>query len=104
MATEQNSHAPVLAFRGVTLSFDPGRPVLTGVDWQVGQGERWVVLGANGSGKTSLLPPAGPPRPPPPGRPPPRPRPRRRGGARRPPRRAGRRPAGPGHRAGHPPH
>src|ERR1044072_1502671 len=62
---EQNLHAPVLAFRGVTLSFasvpDPShpgrpvRPVLAGVDWAVGPGERWVVLGANGSGKTSLL-------------------------------------------------
>ena len=38
MATQQNSHAPVLAFRGVTLSFDPGRPVLAGVDWEVGPG------------------------------------------------------------------
>src|SRR2546423_13788020 len=46
---------PVLAFRGVTLCFDPGQPVLAGVDWSVGPGERWVVLGANGSGKTSLL-------------------------------------------------
>jgi len=55
MATPFDSDAPVLAFRGVTLSFDPGRPVLTGVDWEVGPGERWVVLGANGSGKTSLL-------------------------------------------------
>jgi prolyl oligopeptidase len=55
MGTEQNPHAPVLVFRGVTLSFDPGRPVLAGVDWAVGPGERWVVLGANGSGKTSLL-------------------------------------------------
>src|SRR5918996_2965655 len=55
MAMQPNPHAPVLAFRGVTLSFDPGRPVLTGVDWEVGPGERWVVLGANGSGKTSLL-------------------------------------------------
>ena len=55
MATQENSHAPVLVFRGVTLSFDPGRPVLAGVDWAVGPGERWVVLGANGSGKTSLL-------------------------------------------------
>jgi iron complex transport system ATP-binding protein len=55
MEPEQNAHAPVLAFRGVTLCFDPGRPVLAGVDWQVGRAERWVVLGANGSGKTSLL-------------------------------------------------
>ena len=55
MATETDTHAPVLAYRGVTLSFDPGRPVLAGVDWQVAPGERWVVLGANGSGKTTLL-------------------------------------------------
>lgn len=59
-ADQQDSHAPVLAFRGVTLCFAPssgdtGRAVLAGVDWAVGPGERWVVLGANGSGKTSLL-------------------------------------------------
>src|SRR5687767_10279467 len=59
MTAEDKSHAPVLAFRGVTLSFDPGRPVLAGVDWEVAPGERWVVLGANGSGKTSLLRMAG---------------------------------------------
>src|SRR5260370_24938483 len=55
MQSELTDHAPVLACGGVTLCFDPGRPVLAGVDWQVGRGERWVVLGANGSGKTSLL-------------------------------------------------
>jgi iron complex transport system ATP-binding protein len=55
MHTQQISHAPVLRYRGVTLSFDPGKPVLAGVDWVVGPGERWVVLGGNGSGKTSLL-------------------------------------------------
>ncbi|MFT5470454.1 MAG: iron complex transport system ATP-binding protein [Verrucomicrobiales bacterium] len=29
--------------------------VLDGVDWSIQQGEQWVILGANGSGKTSLL-------------------------------------------------
>ena len=29
--------------------------ILRGVNWRVGAGENWVILGANGSGKTSLL-------------------------------------------------
>lgn len=29
--------------------------ILEGIDWRVERGEHWVVLGANGSGKTSLL-------------------------------------------------
>lgn len=29
--------------------------ILRGVDWRVGPREHWVILGANGSGKTSLL-------------------------------------------------
>jgi len=29
--------------------------ILDAVDWTVAAGERWIVLGANGSGKTSLL-------------------------------------------------
>lgn len=32
-----------------------GVTVLDGVTWTVGPGDRWVVLGPNGSGKTSLL-------------------------------------------------
>ena len=32
-----------------------GTVILDSVDWQVGHGEHWIMLGANGSGKTSLL-------------------------------------------------
>ena len=32
-----------------------GTAILRGVDWRVRRGEHWVILGANGSGKTSLL-------------------------------------------------
>jgi len=32
-----------------------GTVILSGVDWRVQRGEHWVILGANGSGKTSLL-------------------------------------------------
>ena len=43
-----------LRLADVSLVLD-GTTVLTGVDWTVAPGERWVVLGANGAGKTSLL-------------------------------------------------
>jgi hypothetical protein len=29
--------------------------ILEGVDWTVRKGEHWIILGANGSGKTSIL-------------------------------------------------
>jgi iron complex transport system ATP-binding protein len=43
-----------LALRDVGLSRD-GRWILDGIDWEVIEGERWIVLGPNGSGKTSLV-------------------------------------------------
>lgn len=45
---------PALRLQGVGLQRD-ARWLLTDVDWSVRPDERWVVLGANGSGKTSLL-------------------------------------------------
>jgi molybdate transport system ATP-binding protein len=39
---------------GVDLHRD-GRAVLAGVSWRIRAGERWVVTGANGAGKTQLL-------------------------------------------------
>ena len=32
-----------------------GTRILSDISWDVGRGEKWVVLGLNGSGKTSLL-------------------------------------------------
>jgi iron complex transport system ATP-binding protein len=43
-----------LELRGVRLVRGE-TTILDGVDWAVGDGERWVLLGANGSGKTSLV-------------------------------------------------
>jgi iron complex transport system ATP-binding protein len=45
---------PVIDLRGVTRIADE-RPILRDLDWQVHPGERWVVLGRNGCGKTTLL-------------------------------------------------
>ncbi|MGH9021849.1 MAG: ABC transporter ATP-binding protein [Acidimicrobiia bacterium] len=47
------SEQPVLALRSTGLILG-SRHVLAAVDWEVRPAERWVVLGPNGSGKTSL--------------------------------------------------
>lgn len=44
----------MVRLRGVTIRRGETL-LLDGVDWSVGVGEQWAVLGANGSGKTSLL-------------------------------------------------
>src|SRR3954454_24466671 len=44
----------VLDFRAVSVLRE-GATLLDSVDWQVSEGERWVVLGSNGAGKTTLL-------------------------------------------------
>lgn len=43
-----------LALRSIRFVRD-GRTILDGIDFAVHPGERWLVMGANGSGKTSLV-------------------------------------------------
>lgn len=44
----------VLELTGVHRTID-GNEILHGIDWRVEQGERWIVLGNNGCGKTTLI-------------------------------------------------
>ena len=44
----------VLQLAGVTVRRGTST-ILDSVDWQVNEGERWIVLGPNGAGKTTLL-------------------------------------------------
>jgi iron complex transport system ATP-binding protein len=46
--------APAFALSRVGL-VESGTVVLRDIEWTVGRDERWVVLGPNGSGKTSIL-------------------------------------------------
>ncbi len=45
---------PILDVRDLTIQRSQTR-ILDGLSWTVQKGEHWVILGANGSGKTSLL-------------------------------------------------
>lgn len=49
-----NRSRPVLDIRGLVVHRDETL-ILDRLDWRVQRGEHWVILGANGSGKTSLL-------------------------------------------------
>jgi iron complex transport system ATP-binding protein len=55
-ATEDNRpviELPVIEVAGLRVNRDA--LILDAVDWRVDTGQHWVILGANGSGKTSLL-------------------------------------------------
>ncbi len=55
MESAPASSAPPPALRVRGLTFRRGRTILHGVDWTVGQGEHWALLGPNGCGKTTLI-------------------------------------------------
>src|SRR5580698_5377372 len=46
--------AHILNVTGLGISRD-GTKIIDQISWSVRKGEHWVILGANGSGKTSLL-------------------------------------------------
>src|SRR5262245_33376707 len=50
-----NGVPPAVAFEGVDFAYARGRPVLTGVDLRVEEGEFVAIAGPNGGGKTTLL-------------------------------------------------
>lgn len=54
MIAELNSSSPILSIAGLRVERG-GTTILRAVDWRVEPGQHWVILGANGSGKTSLL-------------------------------------------------
>jgi molybdate transport system ATP-binding protein len=48
------SSTPLVAIRNADIYRDY-RPVIRNLDWTLARGENWAILGANGSGKSSLL-------------------------------------------------
>ena len=50
----QSTVQPTASLRSVSVVYD-GTTVLGPLDWDVAPHERWIVLGPNGSGKTSLI-------------------------------------------------
>jgi iron complex transport system ATP-binding protein len=48
-----DNHRPVIEIQGLRVERDA--LILESIDWRVEPGQHWVILGANGSGKTSLL-------------------------------------------------
>lgn len=52
-AAAHDNHRPVIEVIGLRIERDA--LILESVNWRVDRGQHWVIVGANGSGKTSLL-------------------------------------------------
>lgn len=49
------SPSPALAIRGLTKEYVPGKPVLRGIDLDIGSGGLTTIIGASGTGKSTLI-------------------------------------------------
>ena len=49
------SSTAVLAIRGLVKAYTPGRPVLRGIDLDIGPGGLTAIIGASGTGKSTLI-------------------------------------------------
>ena len=54
MPTRSPAHSTILSVTNLRIERG-GTSILRQIDWRVERGQHWVILGANGSGKTSLL-------------------------------------------------
>jgi len=50
----QQADAPVVRFENVHFAYDPARPILHGVDFEIPAGKTVAVVGPSGSGKSTL--------------------------------------------------
>jgi ATP-binding cassette subfamily B protein/subfamily B ATP-binding cassette protein MsbA len=54
-ASLSGTGGPILDFKGVCFSYDPGRPIVSNINLSVFEGETIAILGHNGSGKSTLM-------------------------------------------------
>lgn len=52
-SVRENTNEPVVTFRDVSYSYNSGRKVLRGINFEIRRGERIAIIGRNGAGKST---------------------------------------------------
>lgn len=53
-AGREGPEPPILSARGLSIGYDPARPVRTGIDLDIARGVSTCIIGPNGTGKSTL--------------------------------------------------